>query len=423
MGRFRIGLGVTGGIAAYKAVEVLRLLQKAGCEVSVAMTRHATEFVQPLTFRALTDKHVIVDDYDPENPDPIAHINFSQEIDLLLIVPATANIIGKFANGVADDFLSSTYLATTASVMIAPAMNTTMWEQPATQRNVAQLKKDGVHFVEPIAGELACKTVGTGKLEDVENIVRQALKLLAMRSAEHGMRSEKNRIPNSEFPLPNSQDLLGEKILLTVGGTREAIDPVRFISNHSSGKMGFAVATAAAARGAVVTVVAGATTVEPPSNVNVIRAMSASEMHAAVNKELATATIFVGAAAVADYAPASAADAKIKKDGRDVMTLELTKTPDILAEVSKNRHNGLIVVGFAAETNDVVGYARSKMDKKGLDIVVANDITKDGAGFNTDTNIATILTRNGGEIELPLMPKRELADKILDEIVKLRVDK
>ena len=416
MAKYRIGLGVTGGIAAYKAVEVMRLLQKSGCEVSVAMTRHATEFVQPLTFRALTDKHVIVDDYDPENPDPIAHINFSQNIDLLLIVPATANIIGKFANGVADDFLSSTYLATTAPVMIAPAMNTTMWEQPATQRNVAQLRKDGVHFVAPVAGELACKTVGTGKLEDVENIVSQALNLLNAKT-QRGKAAKA-----AEDPRPKTQDLKGESLLITVGGTREAIDPVRFISNHSSGKMGFAVAEAAASRGASVTVVAGATTVEPPANVNVIRAMSASEMHAAVKTELSSATIFVGAAAVADYAPANAANAKIKKDGRDVMTLELKKTPDILAEVSKNRHNGLLVVGFAAETNDAIGYARSKMEKKALDIVVANDITKDGAGFNTDTNIATILTRSGDEIELPLMSKRELADKILDEVVKLRAD-
>ncbi|MFN0138581.1 MAG: bifunctional phosphopantothenoylcysteine decarboxylase/phosphopantothenate--cysteine ligase CoaBC [Pyrinomonadaceae bacterium] len=419
MTEYRIGLGVTGGIAAYKAVEVMRLLQKSSCDVSVAMTRHATEFVQPLTFRALTDRHVIVNDYDPENPDPIAHINFSQEIDLLLVVPATANIIGKFANGVADDFLSSTYLATTAPVMVAPAMNTTMWEQPATQRNVAQLKKDGVHFVAPVAGELACKTVGTGKLEDVENIVNQAVKLLEMRSAERGMRSKETPIPNSEFRIPQSQDLLGEQILITVGGTREAIDPVRFISNHSSGKMGFAVAEAAAARGATVTVVAGATTVEPPRDVNVIRAVSASEMYSAVKRELPNASVFVGAAAVADYAPASAADAKIKKDGRDVMTLELKKTPDILAEVSKNRHTGLLVVGFAAETNDVAAYARSKMQKKGLDMVVANDITKDGAGFNTDTNIATIMTATS-ERELPLMSKRELADKILDEVVRLR---
>src|SRR6476660_1720535 len=275
MATIRVGLGVCGGIAAYKAVEVMRLLQKSGCEVSVAMTKHATEFVQPLTFRALTDKHVIVDDYDPANPDPIAHINFSQKIDLLLIVPATANIIGKFANGVADDFLSSTYLATTAPVMVAPAMNTTMWESPATQRNIEQLKKDGVHFVEPVAGELACKTVGTGKLEDVENIVAQALTLLSGTGAvATGLPTGKNQVATA----PRS-DLAGEHLLITVGGTREAIDPVRFISNHSSGKMGFAVAEAAAARGANVTVVAGVTSVEPPANMNVIRAISAGEMH------------------------------------------------------------------------------------------------------------------------------------------------
>ncbi|MBP7375811.1 MAG: bifunctional phosphopantothenoylcysteine decarboxylase/phosphopantothenate--cysteine ligase CoaBC [Pyrinomonadaceae bacterium] len=412
--KYRVGLGVTGGIAAYKAVEVLRALQKAGCDVSVAMTRHATEFVQPLTFRALTDAHVIVDDYDPANPDPIAHINFSQEIDLLLIVPATANIIGKFANGVADDFLSSTYLASNAPVMIAPAMNTTMWNQPATQRNVEQLRKDGVHFVEPASGELACKTVGTGKLEDVKNIVSQALLLL---EGEKGRRGEGET--KTEDQRPKTEDLTNERILITVGGTREAIDPVRFISNHSSGKMGFAVAEAAAARGAEVTVVAGMTTVEPPANVKVLRGVSAEEMHTAVMGELEGSTVFIGAAAVADYAPANAADAKIKKEGRDTMTLELKKTPDILAGVSQKRHDGLLVVGFAAETNDVIGYARSKMEKKGLDMVVANDITAKGAGFNTDTNIATIITRSG-ETELPLMSKRDMADRILDEVLLLR---
>src|SRR5438046_3028249 len=255
MEKSRIGLCVSGGIAAYKAVEVMRLLQKSGCEVSVAMTRHATEFVQPLTFRALTEGHVIVDDYDPANPDPIAHINFSQNIDLLLVVPATANIIGKFANGVADDFLSSTYLASNAPVLVAPAMNTTMWEQPATQRNVAQLKADGVHFVEPIAGELACKTVGTGKLEDVENIVAQALSLLVQspKSTIQSLASETLDIGRGTL------DLKGESLLITVGGTREAIDPVRFISNHSSGKLGFAVAEAAAQRGAKGTLIARAT--------------------------------------------------------------------------------------------------------------------------------------------------------------------
>lgn len=404
MPKIRVGLGVCGGIAAYKAVEVLRLLQKAGCEVTVAMTKHATEFIRPLTFRSLTDTYVLVDDYDPENPDPIAHINFSQEIDLLLIVPATANIIGKFANGIADDFISTTYLASNATVLIAPAMNTSMWFQPATQRNIANLEKDGVHFVSPVEGELACKTVGTGKLEDVENIVRQVLELLDAETRRQG-----------------DGDLAGEKVLITVGGTREAIDPVRFISNHSSGKMGFAVAEAAQKRGADVTVVAGSTAVAPPADVKVVSIGSAKEMHAAVMSNLAQTTVFIGAAAVADYTPAESAAAKIKKNGHDTLILELKKTQDILADVAGNRNNGMIVVGFAAETNDVMAYARSKMEKKDLDIVVANDITKKGAGFDTDTNIATILVRGSeSEIELPLMQKRELADKILDEIVSLR---
>ncbi|MGD9587923.1 MAG: bifunctional phosphopantothenoylcysteine decarboxylase/phosphopantothenate--cysteine ligase CoaBC [Pyrinomonadaceae bacterium] len=421
MSKLRVGLGVTGGIAAYKAIEVMRLLQKAGCEVSVAMTRHATEFIRPLTFRALTDRHVIVDDYDPANPDPIAHINFSQEIDLLLIVPATANIIAKFANGIADDFLSSTYLASTAPVMIAPAMNVTMWEQAATQRNIERLKADGVHFVEPVAGELACKTVGTGKLEDVENIVDQVLALLDSKFQIPSSKPEKLGSTDRESGIRNLElkDLTGEHILITVGGTREAIDPVRFISNHSSGKMGFALAEAAAARGAEVTVVAGAVSVAPPDWVKVVSGISAQEMFDAVMKELPDATVFIGAAAVADYAPADAADAKIKKEGRETMTLELKKTPDILSEVSKRRSEGQLVVGFAAETNDVVGYARSKMEKKGLDLVIANDITAKGAGFNSDTNIATMITRSS-ESELPLMSKREMADKILDEILNLR---
>ena len=448
---------MSGGIAAYKAVEVMRLLQKSGCDVSVAMTKHATEFIQPLTFRALTDDYVIVDDYDPSNPDPIAHINFSQSIDLLLVVPATANIIAKFANGIADDFLSSTYLASTAPVLIAPAMNTTMWENPATQRNLEQLKMDGVLFVEPVAGELACKTVGTGKLEDVENIVVQALDLLrnaephrsvppafmdgTAPEVEFTSGSPDSRPParaggtvlsddqdrdspvssnvQSAISNPQSTDLAGERILITVGGTREPIDPVRFISNHSSGKMGFAVAEAARDRGAEVTVVAGVTSTEPPEDVFLIRAISASEMHEAVMREVPNATVFIGAAAVADYTPTHAAAAKIKKDDKDEMLLLLRKTPDILADVSNNRTNGLLVVGFAAETTDVIEYARSKMKKKKLDLVVANDITKEGAGFNTDTNIATILTPTS-EDELPLMSKRELADRILDEVVKIR---
>lgn len=405
MRKYRVGLGVCGGIAAYKAVEVLRLLQKAGCEIRVALTEHATEFIRPLTFRSLTETYVLVDDYDPENPDPIAHINFSQEIDLLLIVPATANIIGKFANGIADDFLSTTYLASNAPVLIAPAMNTTMWFHPATQRNIERLKADGIHFVEPISGELACKTVGTGKLEDVENIVRQAMEMLERVKGRKG---------------EGERDLIAEHLLITVGGTREAIDPVRFISNHSSGKMGFAVAEAARDRGAEVTVVAGSTSVLPPAGVNVIKVVSAADMYNAVMDKLPNASVFVGAAAVADYTPAETAATKIKKNGLETLTLDLKKTKDILADVSANRTNGLMVVGFAAETTDVIGYAKSKLERKGLDLVVANDVTKEGAGFNTDTNIATIIARDGNEIDLPLMAKKDLADKILDEIIRIR---
>lgn len=423
--KFCVGLGVSGGIAAYKAIEVLRLLQKNDCEVRVAMTRNATEFIQPLTFRALTESYVLVDDYDENNPDPIAHINFSQSIDLLLIVPATANILAKFANGIADDFLTSTYLASTAPVMVAPAMNTTMWEQPATQRNIKRLKNHGVYFIEPVAGELACKTVGTGKLEDVENIAKQALSLLAkgsefkVQSLELKNKSKQLETLNSEL---RTQDLIGEKILLTVGGTREAIDPVRFISNHSSGKMGFALAEAAKKRGVDVTVVAGQTSVEPPENIEIINAVTAEKMHGAVLKELPNVTIFIGAAAVADYRPKEQVTSKIKKENKDSLNLELVKTPDILSDVSKRRHNGLMVIGFAAETDNVVEYAKSKLKKKNLDMVIANDITKKGAGFNTDTNIATIIT-NKNEIDLPLMSKRELADKILDEVIKVRKNK
>ncbi|HUF05334.1 MAG TPA: bifunctional phosphopantothenoylcysteine decarboxylase/phosphopantothenate--cysteine ligase CoaBC [Aridibacter sp.] len=406
----RIGLGVSGGIAAYKAVEVMRLLQKAGCEVRVAMTHHAAEFVTPLTFRALSGHYVLVDDYDPSNPDPIAHINFSQEIDLLLIVPATANIIAKFANGIGDDFLSSTYLASNTPVMLAPAMNTSMWDHPATQRNLEKLRSDGVRFVEPVAGELACKTVGTGKLEDVENIAAQALVLLGI-----------GRARSSTVAETVEQDLAGERFLITVGGTTEPIDPVRFISNRSSGKMGFALAARAVARGAEVTVVAGTVSAPPPNGIRLISAISAEEMFEAVKKEFGSATVFVGAAAVSDFRPRDAAGSKIKKEGRETLTLELEKTQDILSHISENRHEGLIVAGFAAESENVLEYAKSKLEKKNLDLVVANDISAEGAGFNTETNIATILVNGRDEaVECPLMLKTELADRILDEIAVLR---
>lgn len=402
MSRYKIGLGVTGGIAAYKAVELMRLLQKAGCSVSVAMTKHSTEFVTPLTFRALADGPVIVDDYDPSNPDPIAHINFSQSIDLLLIAPATANIIAKMAGGIADDFLSATYLAATAPVIVAPAMNTEMWNHPATQRNIAKLRADGVRFIEPVAGELACKTVGTGKLEDVENIARQTL----------GFLEAKGKLQNG---------LAGEKLLITVGGTREPIDPVRFISNRSSGKMGFALARAASQRGAKVTAITGTVTAQPPSGIEVINVVTAEEMYAAVMKRFPECSIFIAAAAVADFRPSEMVSNKMKKADRETLQLELVRNPDILSIAAQNRRQGQLIIGFAAETQNVKEYAKEKLEKKGLDMVIANDITQPGAGFDTETNIASIIFPDGrASIDLPLMSKPDLANRILDEIAKLR---
>ena len=394
-----IALGVCGGIAAYKAVEVLRGLQKAGCTVRVAMTKRACEFVQPLTFRALSGSHVIVDDYAPDNPDPIAHITFSQTVDLLIVAPATANIIAKFANGVADDFLSSTYLACTAPVLIAPAMNTTMWEHPATQRNLQQLRADGVHFVEPDAGEMACGTIGPGRLSEPERIVAAALEILGGSSSQ-------------------AKDLSGERFLITVGATREDIDPVRFISNRSSGRMGFALAEAALKRGAEVTVVTGVTSVPPPVGARVVQALSAEEMLKAVASEAGKASVFIGAAAIADYRPAQKAEQKIKKTNKSI-TLALERTPDVLAQVSASRANGMLVVGFAAETENVVDNAQQKLRSKNLDAIVANDVTRTDSGFDSSTNAITIVTKDKTD-ELPLMSKTAAANRILDVIVRLR---
>jgi phosphopantothenoylcysteine decarboxylase/phosphopantothenate--cysteine ligase len=393
-----VALGVCGGIAAYKAIEVLRGLQRAGCTVRVAMTKRACEFVQPLTFRALSGSHVIVDDYAPDNPDPIAHITFSQTVDLLIVAPATANIIAKFANGVADDFLSSTYLACTAPVLIAPAMNTTMWEHPATQRNLEQLRADGVHFVEPDAGEMACRTIGPGRLSEPERIVRAALEILAASQSV--------------------KDLAGERFLITVGATREEIDPVRFISNRSSGKMGFALAEAALRRGAAVTVVSGVTTVDPPAGARIVKALSAEEMLKAVASEAGKASVFIGAAAIADYRPAQRAEQKIKKSD-EYKTLTLERTPDVLSQVSASRANGMLVVGFAAETENVVENAKEKLRSKKLDAIVANDVSRADSGFDTATNAITIITADN-TVELPLMTKGDAANRILDAIVALR---
>ncbi len=404
----RVALGISGGIAAYKAAEVLRGLQRAGCTVRVAMTERACEFITPLTFRALSGSHVIVDDYAPDNPDPIAHITFSQTIDLLLIAPATANILAKFAGGIADDFLTSTYLAANAPVLVAPAMNTTMWNHPATRRNLERLRADGVRVVEPDAGEMACGTFGPGRLSEPGIIVAAALKIL-------------NESATSDARQASVQpDLKGERFLITAGATREAIDPVRFLSNRSSGRMGFALAEAARERGAEVTVVAGATTAPVPAGVRLVRALSAEEMRAAVMNEIINATVFIASAAVSDYRPVTRAEIKIKK-GDAPFALALEPTPDILAEVAAGRSNGLLVVGFAAETNDVLNYASAKLERKQLDAIVANDITRDGAGFDAETNAVTILTRDRtSPIEVPLMSKLEAAHRILDEVTRLR---
>ena len=400
----RVALGVTGGIAAYKSIEVLRGLQQAGCEVRVAMTRHACEFIQPLTFRALSGSYVIVDDYAPENPDPIAHITFSQTIDLFVIAPATANILAKLANGIADDFLTSTYLACTAPVLIAPAMNTTMWQHPATQRNLQKLRDDGVRIIEPDQGEMACGTIGPGRLSEPERIVSAALEILGQSSA----------------PSTAAKDLTGESILITAGATREPIDPVRFISNRSSGRMGFALAEAARDRGAHVTVVAGVTSVDAPAGVRVVEVTSAEEMRGAVANEKDTVTVFIAAAAVADYRAKQESAIKIKKSAKE-LSLQLERTPDILDEVARSRRNGQLVVGFAAETDNVLANAREKLTRKNLDAIVANDVSRSESGFDSEKNTIAILLRDDPQpIELPLLPKLEAAHRILDEVVKLR---
>ena len=396
----KVALAVSGGIAAYKAAEILRGLQKAGCTVRVAMTRRACEFVQPLTFRALSGVHVVVDDYAPDNPDPIAHITFSQTVDLFLVAPATANLIGKFANGIADDFVSSTYLAATSPVLIAPSMNTTMWEHPATRRNLAKLKADGVHFVEPDHGEMACGTFGPGRLSDPDVVVAAALEILRA-----------NQI---------GQDLVAEHLLITAGATREPLDPVRFLSNRSSGRMGFAIAEAARARGAQVTIVAGYTTVPVPEDVTLVSVSSAEEMHQAVLQKLPEASVVIASAAVADYRPAVRSKQKMKKSQTSLM-IELERTPDILREVSAARRDGQLVIGFAAESENVLLNAKQKLEMKQLDAIVANDITRQGAGFDSETNEVTILSRGRkAPIHVPLMPKVNVANIILDEVVRLR---
>ena len=402
----KVLLGVTGCIGAYKAAEILRGLQRRGVQIRVVMTRHATEFVRPLTFEALSGQPVIVEMFDRPNYATIEHIAVAREADLLLVAPATANIIAKFAHGVADDFLSTVYLSNTNPVLIAPAMNVEMWNHAATQANIKILRERGVSFVQPGVGYQACGEVGMGRLAEPEEIVERAFEIL------HN--------PQSAIRDPQSNDFAGEHVMVTAGPTVEDLDPVRFITNRSSGRMGYAMAEAARDRGARVTLISGPVSLPPPENVETVNVRSTHEMFEAVMSRLHDVTVFIGSAAVADFRPARRAEQKIKKEGRKTITVELEETEDIIAAVgaAPNRERR-VVAGFAAESQSLLEYAERKLREKGLDLIVANDITRADAGFGAENNAATILKRDGSRVELPLQSKRALADRTLDEIAKL----
>jgi phosphopantothenoylcysteine decarboxylase/phosphopantothenate--cysteine ligase len=393
-----IALGVTGGIGAYKAVEVARGLQKRGHDVVAIMTRSATNFVGPVTFEAITRRRVITDQWSPGANSDIEHISLATDAALLVVVPATANVIGKFANGIADDFLTSLYLATRAPVLMAPAMNTHMLEHPAVQANLATLAARGVRFVEPGEGYLACGWVGKGRLAEPETVVETADRVLQ----------------------PDRR-LAGVRVLVTAGPTYEDLDPVRFIGNRSSGKMGYAVAAEAARRGARVVLVSGPSHEPLPAVEEVARVRTAAEMHGAVLDRSADADVVIMAAAVANYAPASVADQKIPHDAARV-TIELSATRDVLADLARwraDRGGGPLLVGFAAETHDVVERARAKRLRKGVDLIVANDVSGSTSGFESDQNAVTLIDDNG-ETTVPLAPKVAVAGAILDRIERLR---
>jgi len=398
----KVALGVTGCIAAYKAVEVLRGLQKRGASVRVVMTRHSTEFVTPLTFQAISGFPVVTDMFAPSDDPEIKHIQLAQSIDLLLVAPATANTLAKFANGIADDFLSTLYISNTAPVLVAPAMNVEMWAHPATRENVRRLRERGVLFVDPEEGYLACKTVGAGRLADPEEIVRRALEIVDLA-----------RFANTE----SRGSLQGERVLITAGPTREAIDPIRFLTNRSSGKMGYALAEAAIARGAEVTLITGPVALAPPEGARTIPVGTAAEMSDAVKQNLEGATIVVMAAAVADYRPIQTSPQKIKKNGNGVV-LELEQTEDILATTARTSGNR-IVIGFAAETEDVIENASKKLLNKGADLIVANDVSCTDSGFDVDTNRIALVSSEG-VVEMPLLSKREAAERIIDAAIKIR---
>ena len=395
----KVALGVTGGIAAYKAAEIVRMLQERGIRVQVIMTRAAQEFVRPLTFAALSGEKVITgmfapgEEHAPNVESAIEHIAVAQSIDALVVAPATADILAHFAHGIATDFLTTLYLATTAPVVVAPAMNVNMWNHASTQANLEILHNRGVRIVEPGTGYLACGMTGAGRLADNEAIVAAVLEALGA-----------------------SQDLSGETVLITAGPTREKIDPVRYLTNRSSGRMGYALAEAALRRGARVLLVSGPTSLTPPGAAEVAQVESTEEMREAVLKLLPQATIVIKAAAVADYRPKAAAEQKLKRKGS--MTLELEPTPDILQELSRKK-SSQIVVGFAAETENVLENARQKLMAKNLDAIVVNDVSRVGVGFDSDRNAVTIITRDE-IVEIPETTKWEVAQRVLDQAVKLR---
>jgi phosphopantothenoylcysteine decarboxylase/phosphopantothenate--cysteine ligase len=389
-----IVLGVSGGIACYKAVELVRLLTKAGHRVQVIMTHGAMEFVTPLTFQTLSGNPVASETFNLTQESEIGHINLADCADLFVIAPATANIVGKIANGIADDLLSTVVMATQAPVLIAPAMNIHMFENPIVQENLRKLSRVGYRILQPAEGFLACGYEGKGRLPDPEKIADEVERLL------------------------RNKDLSGERFLITAGPSREPLDPVRYLSNRSSGKMGYALARAAARRGAEVVLVSGPTALESPSGVRMVHVTTAAEMHAAVTSEFGTATAVVMAAAVADYRPVATADQKIKR-GKGAIELRLEPTPDIVKELGLNK-DGKVLIGFAAETQDLTANAAKKLRDKNLDMIVANNVAEAGSGFDGDTNIATILDRTGASQSLPLMSKDQLADRIYDHFLALK---
>ncbi len=393
-GPHSIVLGVSGGIACYKAVELVRLLIREGFVVQVIMTRAAMEFVTPLTFQALSGRPVATETFSLTQESEIGHINLADQADLFVIAPATANVIGKIASGIADDLLTTVVMATQAPVLIAPSMNIHMYENRLLQENIGRLKKFGYHIMEPAEGYLACGYEGKGRLPEPQDIVEEI----------HGLLKKK--------------DLTGEKLLITAGPNHEPLDPIRYISNRSSGKMGYALARAGARRGAQVTLVSGPTALASPRGVRRIPVRTAAEMREAVLKEFAGASAVLMAAAVADYRPDKVFVQKIKK-GTAPLHLTLKPNPDILGELGR-RKNEKILIGFAAETEDLVSNAKKKLRNKNLDLIVANNIAEEGSGFDGDTNRATILDRDGGVHPLPMMTKDELSDRIYDHLIALR---